>query len=305
MKRYAPAYYKDFSCIADKCRHSCCVGWEIDVDKKTLGKYKKLRDGYGEMILASIDTRDTPHFSLCGDERCPHLDERGLCRIISHYGEGCLCDICREHPRFYNDTAKGREVGLGMACEEACRLILTAKDYTAVCEIGKEKGRARRPSFNALPERERIYSILLDDSLAYPERLEKIADAYGISPPDDTKCRERLASLEYMTEENRARFAGAFSAEPSTPQEIQPLLCRALAYFVFRHVTVAKSMEDLRMAVGFSLLCERLLCSLVKAENAFGLDAFCDRARILSEELEYSEENTRALMIFSIQKNRF
>ena len=25
-----PSYYKDFKCIADKCRHSCCIGWEID-----------------------------------------------------------------------------------------------------------------------------------------------------------------------------------------------------------------------------------------------------------------------------------
>ena len=41
MKLFAPEYYKDFVCIADRCKHSCCVGWEIDVDKDTLEKYKK------------------------------------------------------------------------------------------------------------------------------------------------------------------------------------------------------------------------------------------------------------------------
>ena len=35
MKLYAPGYYKRFACIASKCRHSCCVGWEIDIDPET------------------------------------------------------------------------------------------------------------------------------------------------------------------------------------------------------------------------------------------------------------------------------
>ena len=32
MKIIAPNYYPAFRCIADKCRHSCCIGWEIDID---------------------------------------------------------------------------------------------------------------------------------------------------------------------------------------------------------------------------------------------------------------------------------
>ena len=35
MKLYAPEYYKQFQCIADKCTHSCCIGWEIDIDEIT------------------------------------------------------------------------------------------------------------------------------------------------------------------------------------------------------------------------------------------------------------------------------
>ena len=34
MKRYAPAYYPRFACLADRCRHSCCIGWEIEVDEE-------------------------------------------------------------------------------------------------------------------------------------------------------------------------------------------------------------------------------------------------------------------------------
>ena len=33
MKEYIPDYYKDFQCIADKCKDSCCIGWEIMIDR--------------------------------------------------------------------------------------------------------------------------------------------------------------------------------------------------------------------------------------------------------------------------------
>ena len=135
MKLYAPKYYKNFKCIADKCEHSCCVGWEIDVDKDTLEKYKKLESGYGAAIRGSISTEDTPHFKLSADDRCPHLDERGLCKIILSVGEDYLCDICREHPRFYNYTSVA-EVGIGMSCMEAARIILSSPDYPLIEEIG-------------------------------------------------------------------------------------------------------------------------------------------------------------------------
>ena len=36
MKLFAPEYYKQFKCIADKCTHSCCIGWEIDIDEEAL-----------------------------------------------------------------------------------------------------------------------------------------------------------------------------------------------------------------------------------------------------------------------------
>ena len=35
-----PDYSIGFQCIAGKCRHSCCVGWEIDIDDDTYEMYK-------------------------------------------------------------------------------------------------------------------------------------------------------------------------------------------------------------------------------------------------------------------------
>ena len=39
MIAITPDYYNKFKCIANRCRHSCCIGWEIDIDDSTLQKY--------------------------------------------------------------------------------------------------------------------------------------------------------------------------------------------------------------------------------------------------------------------------
>jgi hypothetical protein len=39
-----PNYYKEFSCIADKCEATCCAGWQIVVDEESLKKYLPVHD---------------------------------------------------------------------------------------------------------------------------------------------------------------------------------------------------------------------------------------------------------------------
>ncbi len=303
MKLYAPGYYKEFSCIADKCTHSCCIGWEIDIDSDTMVKYASVNDGYGKRIRDSIDKADTPHFRLAEGERCPHLDERGLCRIISTLGEEYLCDICREHPRFYNETPHGKEVGLGMACEEACRIILNSDDYARMIEIGEVDGETVPADFDATACRNTVHAILSDDSIAYTEKLSQIQKGYGVRPDciSDATWREFISTLEYLDESHREMFA-SYSWHPSTPQEWEKPLMRALAYFVYRHGSGARDLQEFREAVGLSLFCERLLASLAKAEKIESMDQLIRLARIVSEEIEYSEENTEAIRFeFSLE----
>lgn len=299
MKLYAPSYYPDFTCAADRCRHSCCVGWEIDVDEATACRYAALTEGYGACVRDSVETdaaTQTPHFRLGTDERCPHLDERGLCRIILLLGEEYLCDICREHPRFYHTTPHGMEVGLGMACEEACRLILTSDGYDRMIAVGEEEGEAEPAELDATAHRTRIYEMMSDRAVPYTERLTIIADAYGVSLSDrtDAEWRERLASLEYLDEAHRALF-GCYSSGAEQAKAFETALARALAYFVFRHVSSAADADELCAAVGFSLLCERLLASLIEAREVRSFEAIVELARTVSEELEYSEDNTETL----------
>ena len=54
MKLTAPKYYHNFKCIADKCSHSCCIGWEIDVDEVTIEKYTSLSGDYADISRVVI-----------------------------------------------------------------------------------------------------------------------------------------------------------------------------------------------------------------------------------------------------------
>lgn len=295
MKLYAPKYYEKFVCIADRCSHSCCIGWEIDIDRETAEKYKKMADGYGLEIKNSINKRGTPHFKLKKGGLCPHLNECGLCKIILNLGEDCLCEICREHPRFYNDTCRGKEVGLGISCEEACRIILSSDLYTAFAEIGEidEAFDSSEWDVDAVDERQEIYRILCSSSLSRAEKLAAIEEKYHVSPKNisDGDWRDRIVSLEYLINDHRNLFA-LYSSDAEVSKDAEKPLERALAYFIFRHCSVACDESEFRAALGFSLFCERLLASL-SVNRAF--DDICELARIISEELEYSEDNTDAI----------
>lgn len=155
-----PDFYHKFHCLADKCTDSCCVGWEIDVDETSLAKYRKLASGqltanpqrqeFAQEILQNIEDG---HFRLLPGDRCPFLQQNGLCKLIRNLGcngtdmgpdgENVLCDICREHPRFVEVYGDIMEKGVGLCCEEAVRLLLTGENSDFPTHLSKETPLAR------------------------------------------------------------------------------------------------------------------------------------------------------------------
>ena len=306
MRLLAPGYYNEFRCIADRCKHSCCISWEIDIDEDTLEMYDSLKEGYGTKIAESIEREDVPHFLLSDSDRCPHLDCKGLCRIITELGDDYLCDICREHPRFYNSTAKGLEVGLGMSCEEACRIILSSDSYKEMIEIG-EADTSCDVEFDALPYRDKIYAIISDRDIPYAERLSIIGKEFSVSPSllTDSVWRDMISSIEYLDELHKEMFS-LYTSElivneddknNKDNEETERMLERALAYFVYRHCTDVASYEDLRASVGLCLFLERLLAASVFEKYFSPINNILECARIISEEIEYSEDNTDCIKL--------
>ena len=291
MKLYAPAYYKDFKCIADKCTHSCCVGWEISVDEQTEARYNCLSVSEREEILSHIEDGV---IRLCPDGKCPFLDGQGLCRIISGHGEGYVSEICREHPRFYNFCGDRAEVGLGLSCEEAARIVLSSNNFGVIEKIGENDSDVYCVEYSALAERDRLFEILNDKSTGYREKVLKIEKEYEISVSeiDKNEIQEIYSELEYLDNSHKNMILSAdFKASASLNDELTAFL----AYMVYRHVSVATDFDNLRARVSFCLLSARVLEAIAISSDNPQTD-IVECARIYSEEIEYSEDNTSALI---------
>lgn len=120
-----PHYYKDFSCIGSECRDNCCIGgWEIEIDEETALSYFSLEGPFGDRLRAAIEHTDSYCFKL-ENGRCPFLDQQNLCEIYQTLGPDRMGVVCDQFPRFTEYYGNIKETGIGLACEEAERIIFS------------------------------------------------------------------------------------------------------------------------------------------------------------------------------------
>ncbi len=290
MNIFVPAYYPEFICIAGKCRHSCCKGWEIDVDADTYEAYKKAGGPFGERLQKNIvEDGDGAHFCLGEDERCPFLNEENLCDIILELGEDALCQICADHPRYRNFFSDRVEMGLGLCCEAAAALVLSRKEkpiYICISEEGPEN--PEEEEIHLFRLREVLLDMAFDSTRPTEERFISIAEKCGIYLADRTveEWRELYESLEILHENWKKHLAHLGEKEPvetvSAPQ--------LFAYFLCRHLPGALSDGRYRARIAFALHATEIIIMLsafLPVEEA---------ARAYSEEIEYSAENMEKIL---------
>jgi lysine-N-methylase len=172
-----PSYCKNFRCIADKCTDNCCIGWEIDIDTSSAEYYKSVSGAFGERLRDNIAKGHTPSFML-KNERCPFLNNQNLCDIIINLGEDKLCQICRDHPRYFEWFADTKEGGIGLCCEEAARIIVTDKDkfstYETECDDEGCDDYEEELYDMLVFAREQIITTLENISLSLKERISLV-----------------------------------------------------------------------------------------------------------------------------------
>lgn len=140
MKYHKPSFFDQFKCIGSACTDTCCAGWEIEVDETTAEGYLAEKGAFGDRLRREIGSEPGEYFFKLKNNRCPFLNKENLCDIFINLGEDRLCDICREHPRFYNWFGDYTEVGLGLCCEEAERLLFSdSKSLTFVEEVTQDE----------------------------------------------------------------------------------------------------------------------------------------------------------------------
>jgi len=218
MKIIVPDYYKEFKCIADKCQHTCCKGWEVEIDDVSLERYSDIA-----YINEKIERTQDNHFKLIEDEKCPFLLESGLCDMIVNFGEEMICQTCADHPRFRNFWSDRIEMGLGLVCEEAAGIILSKETPMALevlsedmdAEDGADEDEIKIDS-DVLPEDEEWLMALRD------KMILEAADKEDMQPmrrlreyliyrhiPDalyDDRLEERIAFIDRFMELVKSSF---------------------------------------------------------------------------------------------------
>ena len=260
IKIYWPDYYKDFRCKADKCLHTCCAGWLVGIDEASVARFEKDPEVSSKMSDGCFVMRD--------DGRCPFLRDDNLCEMILKHGEDYLCDICREHPRFYNDMGDHIEAGIGLVCEEACRLVLECdKPFELYSEDGSKTD---------LPD---YVKQAFDPSKPLTAKLSLISGGRRAK----SKVRAEIFSEMEVMDPEWSGLLGAVCAEPVSEEdednfisENEKVLMNFAAYLLYRYKGAGR----------FAAEAVYLLTDLAVK----GCD-IREAARMFSGEVEYSDIN--------------
>lgn len=322
-----PKAFKNFKCTASDCSDNCCIGWEIDVDKNAFIKYKNVTGSFSDELRRGITFSSDG--SLCFkliDERCFFLDENNLCRIYKTLGKDALCDICREHPRFYNDYGSVSEEGFGLQCEEAVRLLFEGGGIT-LSDVSYEK--ALSPSSfederaaAVFDLRDRIFSFIYDETLSLGAVFKKAAAEAehtqkslfgGFCEADILKSDVLLRYMGDMEPVDGVwpslveKMLRALPALKSIRKEFTSYYAergrqyrQIFSYLLYRHLFDAVYDGETAARTAFCINFVNMLrlydAYIIKENGVFSKNDALNTVKYLSKQIEYSEENTELLM---------
>ena len=123
-----PNIGEEFVCKADKCKLTCCKGWNVVLDKKTYRLYK------ADDSIAKNLSKKTGNMSRRGeafgsiklkeDGFCSMLLDDGLCGVQARLGEHALSKTCNTFPRLPMNYANFEVLAYTPSCPEVARLVI-------------------------------------------------------------------------------------------------------------------------------------------------------------------------------------
>lgn len=177
MEFRMPSYYNQFKCIADKCPDTCCAGWAIVIDDKTIESYKNMNGEAGEYVRNKVDFEEKI-YKRCG-ERCAFLNDSNLCDLIINQGEDKLCKTCTRYPRHFEEYGDLVEAALSMSCPVAAGLIIDNPDRDRFkCRVDETKNKGEKVDKKLLDVllrvRKLIFAITGDRTKSIDQRMKEI-----------------------------------------------------------------------------------------------------------------------------------
>jgi lysine-N-methylase len=184
-----PHYAEDFRCIGAACEDTCCVGWNVSLDRDTYEKYQTIPPGPLRILIDKSVLRtpcnvdgskpiDAASIQMSPSLKCPMHNADKLCQIQVEHGPAYLSSTCATFPRQSSTIDNFKETTLTLSCPEAARLILTNPDLLAengnqACYLNwEDKPKAPLPLRSYFwPIRELIVAILRNRSYPLWQRM--------------------------------------------------------------------------------------------------------------------------------------
>lgn len=276
-----PKFYAGFKCIASACPDTCCAGWEIEVDEDSHEYYGLLDKNDRDFVYSRLFCGENGEHLLCREgARCAFLRSDNLCELILRFGEDALCDICREHPRFYSETENITEVGVGLCCPEAARLWLSESCGFLV----EDDGYAPDADEKELYDRQmRLIAHVTDGGGSLGERLFGIIGEDGDGVDLYGKLCELYSGIELMDVDFPKRFS------TNVPHVDDAAFEKLAAYFIYRYF----------FELGEELCIRFTAASLIIIASMGGDIAVA--AKDYSKEVEYDTDNLEVIYAFLVK----
>ena len=339
MKNTFPSYYKEFTCIADKCPDTCCAGWAVVADDESLEKYSKISCEKIQSVITVDEDGDSIFAPV--NNRCPFLLDSGLCEMYIELGHDSLCKTCRQYPRHITYFGARCETGLSLSCPEAARIIMqrdepitfeeeNTLDFPQPTDIDPELYftllDARKKAIDILQCREFSIRRRICAFLEFSKDISPLIRRYdygGIRnaiknnyfAKENAAYSQRRAngatkkyfsdfgSLEMLDASWQSRLSDAENIDISSFDINEAEAEHLMIYYVFRYFMTAVFDRDLLTKSKFaaaSFIIIQKLCAQQKADK----DSRIQIIQRFSKEVEHSAANTDYLNR-EIKKSRF
>lgn len=193
--------YEQFACIGGICPDNCCIGWQVELDKKTFQSYQQIQETelkkkirrYVYLNPGETDpSMDYGLVELLHNRRCPFLNSENLCSVQLEKGEAYLSNVCAGYPRMINRVEGVLEYSLTLSCPEGARLVLDREESLKWVFGSGELGRRqilnvdyRSSDYsgqflaeNLVMLREKTIDILQDRQFSLARRIRLLGDFF-------------------------------------------------------------------------------------------------------------------------------
>lgn len=247
------------------------------------------------------------------------LRSDGLCEIALKFGEDSLGYICKMHPRYINEYSNREEYGVGLACEEAARLIMTDENpnlydlkedvVSETDELAEELIALRKKIIDfvlkngALGERiagvlrytEKISPLVANGEYDKAKKVEikrkPIKNERSVS--NIKEMLEIFKSLEILDEKWLKMLDNIKLECEAQIVDFDGELKRIFCYFLYRYFVLYSLDGDMLGAVKLAAVSVILLRGLFSGKSQ---SERIDIAHIYSKEIEYDDENLDSLL---------